>query len=63
MGPRRGDISKQWQNICLLSICWYKKNGTLAKAVQKIDILGHHFGGLLENSPQKNLKEKIAFAA
>ena len=40
-----------------------KKSSTLARAVQKIDFLGSHFGGFPGELPQKISGEKIAFAA
>ena len=39
-----------------------KKTGVLAGAVEIIDFLGLHFGGVSRESPQKILGDQIAFA-
>ena len=39
------------------------KTGTLASAVQKIEFLGPHFGGVPGGVAQKISRERIAFAA
>ena len=60
--PKGCGTPKLCQNICLLNIYCYQKNGALAGAVKKTEFLGPYFGGFLGKWPKNFSVDKNAFA-